>query len=116
MVYGGLWGWDAFHFVVVVLSAEKTFLLELRDQAKLTSDEVLRGALYDSANFLDHALKETYLFPSTTNMQWLNCAWSRADLILRGARDANQPSPSGGAMAVPKELPEAPFETQTKAA
>lgn len=91
---------------------EKTFLLELRDQAKLTSDEVLRGALYDSANTLDHVLKETYLVPSTTNMQRLNSAWARADLILRGARDANQPGPSGGAM----QAPEAPFETQAKAA
>lgn len=81
---------------------EKTFLLELREQAKLTSDEVLRGALYDSANTLDHVLKETYLFPSTTNMQRLNSAWARADLILRGARDANQPGPQGGAAEAPK--------------
>lgn len=94
------------------MSAEKTFLLELREQAKLTSDEVLRGALYDSANTLDHVLKETFAFPSCTNMQRLNSAWARADRVLRAVRDAVPPGPQGGAL----HAPEASLETQAQAA
>lgn len=99
------------------MSSEKTFLLQLRDQAKLTSDEVMRGALYDSANTLDHVLKETYSFPSCTNMQRLNSAWARADRVLRAAQDASPTDPKGGALNVPKgTAPEEPIETQAKAA
>lgn len=98
------------------MCSDKTFLLELRDQAKLTSDEVLRGALYDSANTLEFRLKETFAFPNEANMQLLNSAWARADRVLRAAKDATPTGPQGGALHAPKEPEVTQAQTGTQKA
>lgn len=82
------------------MSSEKTFLLELRDQAKNTSHEVARGALRDAADSIEYAIKQLVIFPSHERMQVLNCAWSRALRLSSEAINTTPTSPLGGAAKV----------------
>lgn len=80
------------------MTGEKTFLLELRDQAKNTSHEVTRNALRDCADAIEHAIKQLVIFPSNERMQALNCAWSRAYRLADQATTSTPPTgPLGGA-------------------
>ena len=80
---------------------EKTFLLQLRDQAKEEPNDDLRVELWVTADFVETALGVLYRYPTTSNMVTLNGIWARAQrLLIRSEEGVGPEGGGGGAMRV----------------
>lgn len=80
---------------------EKTFLLEIRDQAKSEASAILRDELRNYADLLAVAITMLDHFPTTSNMVRLNGLWARAQrLLMRSQEGAGPEGGGGGALRV----------------
>lgn len=74
------------------MSDEKTFLLELREQAQQEWRPLHRALLRDWADEIDYAIKELAKSPTRKNLARLNNYWARGWRYLeksRAARDGD---------------------------
>ena len=80
---------------------EKTFLLELRDQAKQEPNAELRADLRRHADLISDAISYLEANPTATNMVVLNGLWSRAQRLLMRSEEGVGPEGGGGKMRTP---------------
>ena len=85
---------------------EKTFLLELRDQAKEEPNAVLRDELRYYADRIEDVTEDLFISPTPSNMVRLNGLWAHAQRLLMRSQEGAGPEGGGGAMRV-DELEEA---------
>lgn len=89
------------------MSDEKTFLLELREQAQQEPALYLRMFLRDEADFIDTAIKELAQSPTRAKMIMLNCAWARGERLLMQSQQPEPEPPLAGSPEVFEEDEEA---------
>jgi hypothetical protein len=75
------------------MSDEKTFLLELREQAKEEPSALLRSFLRDQADLIDDAIKVLAKAPTRSNMVILNGLWARGERYLMRSQERPEPEP-----------------------
>jgi len=73
--------------------SEKTFLLELRDQAKEEPAPFLRMFLRDQADLIADAIKAFAKSPTRSNMVILNGLWARGERYLLQSQERPEPEP-----------------------
>ena len=83
---------------------EKTFLLELRDQAKEEPSDVLRDDLRNHADRISEAIYNLDASPTPSNMVALNGIWARAQRLLMRSQEGVGPEGGGGKMQAPEPL------------
>ncbi len=83
---------------------DKSFLLELRETAKVTADLNVRTLLIAAADTLDTALTALHECASIGNMIVVNGAWVCAVNALCAAVMATPPNGNGGAGELPVEF------------
>ena len=75
---------------------EKTFLLELRDQAKQEPNAELRADLRRHADLISDACVDLHLLETTANLVRLNSLWARAARLLMRSQEGAGPEDGGG--------------------
>jgi len=83
---------------------EKTFLLQLRDQAKQEPNAELRADLKHYANLITDAISVLDRLPTTTNMVALNGLWARAQRLLMRSEEGVGPEGGGAGKRAPEPL------------
>lgn len=81
---------------------EKTFLLELRDQAKAEPSAELRSQLRSHADLIADALWHLSASETASNLARLNGLWARAQRLLMRSQEGAGPEGGGGAMRAPE--------------
>ena len=75
---------------------EKTFLLELRDQAKQEPSIVLRDELRRHADLISEACIDLRRSETAANLVRLNSLWARATRLLMRSEEGVGPEDGGG--------------------
>jgi hypothetical protein len=81
-----------------------TFLLELREAAKATTDVLMRKLLKDCADAVEHAIEMFEDSYTREAMIELNGQWAKAERTLRNARMSEPTPPSAGGLTEGAEL------------
>jgi hypothetical protein len=81
-----------------------TFLLELREAAKVQHDVLQRRLLRGAADALDASIAALHDNPVTDTMQRANSAWAYAKRLFDRTRMAEPPGTPGGALRAGAEL------------
>lgn len=89
------------------MSDEKTFLLELREQAQQEPALYLRMFLRDQADLIDNDIGVLAKSPTRANMVTLNGAWARGERLLMQSQQPEPEPPLAGSPEVFEEDEEA---------